>query len=100
MIDNVEVNVGIPVAGFRLATGQLGLHAGPVTVVDNVTLCVEPEVNEAVTVADVPLPWVTLALLGLGQLIGLLRDLDGGDQPGAHLVGRAGRDRLTNLLDR
>jgi len=65
VIDNVEVNVGIPVAGFRLATGQLGLHAGPITVVDNVTLCVEPDVNVAVTVAEVPLPCVTVAALGL-----------------------------------
>ena len=65
VIDKVDVNVGVPVAVPRVATGQLGLHAGPVTVVLRVMLLEVPWTSVAVTVAVVLFVWMTVALPGL-----------------------------------
>ena len=66
VIDRVEVNDGVPVAVPSVATGQLGaVHAGPVTTVDSVTLLEVPWTSVAVTVAEVPLPCITVAAFGL-----------------------------------
>jgi len=65
VIDKVDVNVGVPVAVPRVATGQLGLHAGPVTVVLRVMLLEVPWTSVAVTVAVVLFVWITLADDGL-----------------------------------
>ena len=66
VIDSVEVNVGVPVAVPRVATGQLGaVHAVPVTVVDKVMLLEVPCTSVAVTVAEALPPALMLMLLGL-----------------------------------
>ena len=66
VIDNEDVNVGVPVAVPRVATGQLGaVHAGPVTVVDRVMLLEVPWLNVAVTVALALPPAAIVALPGL-----------------------------------
>ena len=66
VIDNEDVNVGVPVAVPRVATGQFGaVHAGPVTAVDKVMLLEVPWLNEAVTVALALPPAAIVALPGL-----------------------------------
>ena len=64
-IDRVDVNVGVPVVGFKVAVGQEVPHDGPVTAVVRLIELLVPLTSEAVTVAVVLCPWSMAAPVGL-----------------------------------